>query len=216
MGIYKTNNLSKDFVNDISKCVNAYTNTYKSNSKITEFGTNNKVVGIVISGEVDIIREDENGNRTILEKLTKNSIFAEQLTFFNYESNDYIYVLSKTESTIIFLNYDYIIKRCARNCENHRLLVNHISELLISRSNFLSSRIDILSRKTIEDKLLTFFKYLKTNTKSNIVVIPFSFSSLSEYLCIDRSNMMRELKNMEKKNIIKRNKNTIEILSNIN
>ena len=95
MGIYKNNNLSKDFVNDISKCVNAYTNTYKSNSKITEYGTNNKVVGIVISGEVDIIREDENGNRTILEKLTKNSIFAEQLTFFNYDSNDYIYVLGK-------------------------------------------------------------------------------------------------------------------------
>ena len=52
MGIYKTNNLSKDFVNDISKCVNAYTNTYKSNSKITEYGTNNKVVGILTLGDL--------------------------------------------------------------------------------------------------------------------------------------------------------------------
>ena len=196
MGNFKNNNLSKDFVNDISKCVNAYINNYKKGSIVTEFGSNSKVVGVIIRGEIDIIREDENGNRTILEKLTENSIFAEQLTYFK---NDYLYAVSKTDCTIIILNYDFMLKRCARNCENHRILTSRILELLIERSNFLSQRLDILSRKSIEDKLLT-------------ITIPFSLSNLAEYLCIDRSNMMRELGIMEKKKIIKRNKNEIELL----
>ena len=208
MGNFNNNNLSKDFVNDISKCVNAYINNYKKGSIVTEFGSNSKVVGVIIRGEIDIIREDENGNRTILEKLTENSIFAEQLTYFK---NDYLYAVSKTDCTIIILNYDFILKRCARNCENHRILTSRILELLIERSNFLSQRLDILSRKSIEDKLLTYFKTLKPN-KENIITIPFSLSNLAEYLCIDRSNMMRELGIMEKKKIIKRNKNEIEIL----
>ena len=209
MGNIKNNNISKDFVNDISKCVNAYINNYKKDSIITEFGSNSKVVGIIVQGEIDIIREDELGNRTILEKLTKNSIFAEQLTYFK---DDYIYVKSKTDSTIIILNYDCMLKRCARNCENHNILISRISELLIERSNFLSQRIDILSRKNIEDKLMAYFKSLPKNKKnSNEIIIPFSLANLAEYLCIDRSNMMRELKNMENKKIIKRNKNIIEL-----
>lgn len=205
---YKKNNDSKYFVNDISKCINAYINNYKKGSIVTEFGSNSKVVGIIIRGEIDIIREDENGNRTILEKLTENSIFAEQLTYFK---SDYLYAVSKTDCTIIILNYDFILKRCARNCENHKILISRILELLIERSNFLSQRLDILSRKNTEDKLLTYFKTLRPNQK-NIVTIPFSLSNLAEYLCIDRSSMMRELTIMEKKKLIKRNKNEIELL----
>lgn len=207
MGKFKNNVNSKDFVNDISKCVNAYLNNYESGSIITEFGSNSKVVGIIINGEVDIVRQDEFGNRTILEKLTKNEIFAEQLTYFK---DDYLYAIARTNCTIIILNYDCILKKCARNCENHNLLVSRISELLIQRSNFLSQRIDILSRKTTEDKLIAFFNTL--NRDNNIITIPYSFSSLAEYLCIDRANMMRELKVMENKKLIKRNKNEIEIL----
>lgn len=206
---FKKNVNSKDFVNDISKCVNAFINNYKSGSIVTEFGSNSKVVGIIIRGEIDIIREDEFGNRTILEKLTKNSIFAEQLTYFK---DDYLYALSKTDSTIIILNYDFMFKRCAKNCENHNILVSRISELLIERSNFLSQRIDILSRKNIEEKIIAYLNTLNKDKNSSYVVIPYSLSSLAEYLCIDRSNMMRELKNMEKKKLIKRTKNEIEIL----
>lgn len=212
MGNLKNNTNSKDFVNDITQCVNAYINNYKAGSIVTEFGTNNKVVGIIIKGEIDIIREDELGNRTILEKLNKNSIFAEQFTYFK---DDYIYAISKIDCTIIILNYDSILKRCAKNCDNHNILISRISELLIERSNFLSQRIDILSRKNIEDKLLSYFKTLPQNEKnSNKVTIPYSLSNLAEYLCIDRSNMMRELKIMEKKHLIKRNRNIIELLDN--
>lgn len=208
MGNYKKKSVSQDFVNDISKCVNAYTSSYKAGATITEFGTNNKVVGIILSGEIDIIKEDLYGNRSILEKLTPLSIFAEQLTYYD---NDYVYVKSKTDSTVIILNYDYINKRCARNCENHNNLISRINELLIKRSNQLSERLDILSRKTIEEKLMAYFKTLKKED-SNKIILPFSLSSLAEYLCIDRSNMMRELNKMEDKFLIIRHKSEIELL----
>lgn len=209
MGNFKSNNNCKALVDDISKCVNAYLNSYKQGAIVTEFGTNNKVVGIVIKGEIDIIREDELGNRTILEKLLPNSIFAEQLTYFK---NDHTYVISSTDSTIFILTYDYINKSCARNCNNHNILVSRISELLIERSNQLSQRIDILSRKNIEEKLIAYFLTLNIEKKTNKIRIPYSYANLAEYLCIDRSSMMRELKNMEKKKLIIRQKDEIKLL----
>lgn len=207
MGNLKNKIDSKEIVNDLSNCANAFISNYKSDFILTEFGSNSKVVGIVIKGEIEIIREDEFGNRTILEKLTENSIFAEQLTYFK---EDHIYVISKTDCTIMILNYDFLLKRCARNCDNHNQLVSKIAELLIERSNLLSQRIDILSRKTIEEKLMAYFKTFKQY--ENKIFIPYSYSNLAEYLCVDRSNMMRELKNMENKKLIKRDKNEIELL----
>lgn len=207
MGNYKKINDSKELVNDISKCANAFIGNYKQGAKVTEFGTNNKVVGIVINGEIDVIREDELGNRTILEKLLPNSVFSEQLTYFR---DDHTYAISSTNSTIMILTFDYIIKSCARNCENHAKLVARMSELLIDRSNRLSQRIDILSRKTTRDKLLCYFKTLISSNEKTIH-IPYSYSNLAEYLCIDRANLMRELKKMEDEGIIKKDKQTITL-----
>ena len=208
MGNYKKNNNSKEFVNDISKCANAFIGNYKQGAKVTEFGTNNKVVGIVIRGEIDVIREDELGNRTILEKLLPNSIFAEQLTYYG---DDFTYAISSTDSSIVILTYDYIIKSCSRNCEHHQKLVSRISELLIERSTLLSKRVDILSRKTTRDKLIAYFKTL-TDEESDKIHIPYSYSNLAEYLCIDRANLMRELKKMEDEKIIKREKQDITLM----
>ena len=106
MGNFKNINDSKELVNNISKCANAYLNNYKQGAKVTEFGTNNKVVGVVIRGEIDIVREDELGNRTILEKILPHSLFSEQLTYYK---DDRTYAISSTDSTIIILTYDYII-----------------------------------------------------------------------------------------------------------
>ena len=208
MGNYKKNNNSKEFVNDISKCANAFIGNYKQGAKVTEFGTNNKVVGIVIRGEIDVIREDELGNRTILEKLLPNSIFAEQLTYYG---DDFTYAISSTDSSIVILTYDYIIKSCSKNCEHHQKLVSRISELLIERSTLLSKRVDILSRKTTRDKLIAYFKTL-TDEESDKIHIPYSYSNLAEYLCIDRANLMRELKKMEDEKIIKREKQDITLM----
>ncbi|MBE6160597.1 MAG: Crp/Fnr family transcriptional regulator [Firmicutes bacterium] len=200
MGNFKKISNSQELVNDISKCANAFIGNYKQGAKVTEFGTNNKVVGIVIRGEIDVIREDELGNRTILEKLLPNSIFAEQLTYYG---NDFTYAISSIDSSIIILTYDYIIKSCARNCEHHQKLVSRISELLIERSTLLSKRVDILSRKTTRDKIIAYLKTLSVS-ETNKVHIPYSYSNLAEYLCIDRANLMRELKKMENDKLIKR------------
>ena len=40
-----------------------------------------------------------------------------------------------------------------------------------------------------------------------------SYKAIAEYLFVDRSNLMRELKKMEKKGLIMKNEKTIKILS---
>ena len=66
----------------------------------------------------------------------------------------------------------------------------------------INNRMEIMSNKTIRNKLLTFFKQQSKKYNSNIIYLPFNFTSLSNYLCVDRSAMNRELKHLKDENLI--------------
>ena len=60
----------------------------------------------------------------------------------------------------------------------------------------LTMHVNILSRRTIRLKLLTYFDTLKHGGTVKTVTLPLSYTALADYICADRSAMMRELKKM--------------------
>ena len=81
--------------------------------------------------------------------------------------------------------------------------------LLVSISNFKKD----LSNKTIKDKVLSYCSLLVNHTGSTTITIPMSYTSLAQYLCVDRSALMRELKRLSDKNILKVNKRVVTVTS---
>ena len=66
--------------NDIKKmlvCFEARTRIFKKDRTIVSNIINIKMIGIIISGTANMERYDYNGNRSIIEKLEKNSVFGE-------------------------------------------------------------------------------------------------------------------------------------------
>ena len=72
--------------------------------------------------------------------------------------------------------------------------------------------IDILGQRTLRSKLMTFFEYLITQNKSNSFKVELPFSDLADYLAVDRSAMMREIKRLNADGIIKSDKKKITLL----
>ena len=70
------------------------------------------------------------------------------------------------------------------------------------KSMALSERIEVLSRRTIRDKLLCYFSLQSMRSGSSTFNLPFSISALADYICSDRSAMMREMKNMRQNGLI--------------
>ena len=79
----------------------------------------------------------------------------------------------------------------------------------IAEQNF---RMILLTYKGVRDKLLTYFNYLSLESSSKTIEIPFSLTDLADYLMIERTAMMRELKRLQDENIIRKNKNKIILL----
>ena len=66
----------------------------------------------------------------------------------------------------------------------------------------LSERVEILSRRSIRDKLLCYFTMQCAKVNGNRFTLPFSLSALADYISTDRSAMMRELKKMREERLV--------------
>ena len=76
----------------------------------------------------------------------------------------------------------------------------------------MSLRINIISKKSLRRKLCAYFEYMQDKTGSSGFELELSLSALANYLCSDRSSMMRELKNMADEGLIQRKNKFIKIL----
>jgi CRP-like cAMP-binding protein len=72
--------------------------------------------------------------------------------------------------------------------------------------------LEVLSQRTIRDRIYTFFEILSTKTNSRQFEIPFTMSNMADYLSVDRSAMSRELSKMKDEGIIKINKRKVTLL----
>ena len=76
----------------------------------------------------------------------------------------------------------------------------------------LTEKVDILSHRSIRGKLMSYFRIQSTKQGSLTFDLPFSLLKLANYLCIDRSAMMREIKKMKEEEIIELNGRVVTLL----
>lgn len=192
------------------KCLEVKEIKYSSGDKISFNHGVGKTIGIVLTGKAFVKKLDRNGNYTILETLIKDSIFSNYFTFLTDANCIEIFACENT--TILFIEHENIFKRCKKACAFHSVFVENFISSILEKSKILSQRIEILSNKTIKDKILSYVSIMVEKLGKTTFVLPMSYTSFAQYLCTDRSAMMRELKKLSNQNILKVNKKEITIL----
>ena len=133
--------------------------------------------------------------------------------FYKININNELFVKAREKSKILMFNYEMFEKKCKKNCKFHEELLIGLPNLVLTKVSDLNLRIEILSQKTIRDKLLSYFRILSQNRFSRTFTLPFSLTDLADYLSIDRSAMMREIKTLKEDGIIKKlDKNKFTLL----
>ena len=75
--------------------------------------------------------------------------------------------------------------------------------LIAEKAQRLSERVDVLSRRSIREKLLCYFQQQAEHAGSSTFILPFSLSVLADYIATDRSAMMRELKRLKDEGLVR-------------
>jgi len=145
-----------DFAKEFNSCCSkTQIKEFNKGETITTYLVNRNQLCILISGTADLVRYDINGNKVVTEHFSKDAIFGE--IFYDINTNSEFIVEAKEKCTVLFFLYDDINVKCKSNCSYHKTLVASMPSLIITKIMDLTSRVDLLSRRTTRDKLLRVF-----------------------------------------------------------
>lgn len=182
----------------ILKSLEGNTLYFKKNNTILTNIKHDNIIGIILEGYVQIVKTDYNGNRTIIEDLYDNDIFSSKMS--NISNNEYS-VITKEDTKLIIIYFDEILNNDLNTTYYNQFLKNLLFIMSDKMTN-INNRIEILSNKTIRNKLLAYFRIMSKKNNSRIIYLPYTFIDLADYLGVDRSAMYRELKNLKEDGLI--------------
>ena len=183
-------------------CFQAVQKTFVPDELIYDFSApRSNAVGIIERGTAQLIRIDEEGISTVMEELRTGGVFGRTLAFAG-SGEDSLEVVCREKCDVLFIDYPHILKRCENACTHHSILVQNMLKLMADKAQALSERVDVLSRRSIRDKLLCYFRQLADKAGQATFTLPFSLSTLADYIATDRSAMMRELKRLRDEEVV--------------
>ena len=183
--------------------------TFEQNQNILSIIKNDNVIGIIDEGSAEIIRTNYDGNRNIIDELTVDSIFGTTISSIN--SNEFE-MITKEKTTVIIIDYDKLIDNKNISYDYYNLFIQNMFSIVNESIKNKNERIRVLTKRTIRNKLLEYFKVCQKNNHSKYIYLPFNFTELADYLAIDRSAMTRELKYMKEEGFIEIKGKRITIL----
>lgn len=180
--------------------------------KIIAFeGENLKHIGIVLSGSVDMVKEDLWGNKTMLVRIGKDQLFGETFACGDDDLSVVTFIASENTS-VMFMPFSRVMHSCTMSCEFHHRLTENMVRLIANKNRDLIQKIEVVSKRTIREKLLSYLSIQGNLQGTRYFEIPLGRVELAEYLCTDRSALTRELVKMKNEGLIDYDKNCFRIL----
>ncbi len=171
---------------------------FSKNEYILDKITEKNIVGLVITGSLQIIKTDYSGNRTIIDELKPADIFGSDIS--PLRGNEYE-IFTKEESVIYIIDFDSILN-LSLDRHYHQQFMKNLLEIMNEKMKMKNERIEILTKKSIRNKLLEYFNIESNNVGKREFILPFNFTELADFLAIDRSAMSREIKYLKEDGLI--------------
>lgn len=202
-------NLSEKEVKKLMQVLKSNTITYRKNINILSNRTKDDYIAIIDSGSIQLVFNDYNGNKTIIEELGTGEIFGSLTYSLN---SDEITCFTKEETQITYIEYNQITNDEIIKNDFYIIFVKNLIKLLSDQLNRCNQRIELLTMRTTRDKILGYFNHQATLKGSKTFIMNISFTELASYLSVDRSSMTREIGYLKEDGIIKTTGRKITLL----
>ena len=174
-------------------------------------GDPTQLVGIVLTGSLQLIREDFYGNRSILTHIAPTQLFGESYAFSGAATLP-VSVIADTDSNILLLDSRRLTCCCTNACDFHNRVIFNLLHVVAQKNLLLHQKIQITSKRTTREKLMAYLLHQAKLTGSSQFTIPYDRQELADYLEVDRSGLSAEISKLRKEGILTCEKNRFQLL----
>lgn len=192
------------------QCLSVRSKKYSQNQVIYLAGEKVSHIGIILQGKVLITKEDYNNNRSILAEFREGNIFGEAFSFSAADKLT-VSVISASDSEILFIDPHKIVTFCSSACTFHSKLIENMLSIISNKNILLNEKIDVLSKRTIKNRLLAFLQIQSQKLGKTSFSIQFNRQELADYLCVDRSALSNELSKLQDEGLLSFSHNEFQL-----
>lgn len=192
-------------------CTGYHISTFRKGDIVAFEDENIRHVGIVLSGAVDMIKEDLWGSKTMLVRSRKGDVFGETFACGSDSLSVVTFAVSE-DAKILFMPFDRVMHNCSMACQFHLKLIENMVRVIADKNRDLMRKVEVVSKRTIREKLLAYLSIQAQTQQSRYVEIPLGRLELADYLCVDRSALTRELAKMKSDGLIDYDRNCFRML----
>ena len=168
-------------------------------------------VGMVLSGAVQLIREDYYGNRSIVAHIGPSELFGETYACAGVPSLP-ISATADADSRILLMDCRRITTSCSNACAFHSRIIFNLLRLVATKNLVFDQKIQVTSKRTTREKLMAYLLNQAKLQGSNSFTIPYDRQELADYLEVDRSGLSAQISILRKEGILESEKNHFLLL----
>lgn len=183
--------------------------TFTANTRVWQVGATVPSFGLVCAGQVQIVKENAKGNRTILAKVGVSDIFGEAYACTKHHSLS-VAVDTITTTKILFFRPENLFKLTPLTAQQ-QLIVN-LLQIFAQKNLLLNQKVEILSQRRIADKVLTYLQLEQQKQISKSLLIPYNRQEMADFLGVERSALSTTLGEMQQADQISYYKNHFTLL----
>lgn len=204
-------NIEEDHLLRMLVCLGAKVEYFDKKYTVFSEGSPAKYLGIVLSGSVQIVQVDFDGNRSILGEMNPSEVFAEAFACAEMASLP-VSVIANEPGEIMIIDCSHVLHTCENHCGFHQQLIFNLMKDLALKTIFFHQRMEITSKRTTREKILAYLHSQAKKAGSLSFDIPFDRQELADFLEVDRSGLSSEIGKLKKEGIIEAEKNRFTLL----
>ena len=169
-------------------------------------------IGIVLSGSVQVIREDYYGNRSMMGKIGVGDMFAEAFACAEVPRMP-VSVIAAETTEILLMDASKMLHSCAGSCGFHQQLIYNMVKILATKNLVCNQKIEVTSKRSTREKLMAYLMLQAKKSGSSSFEIPYNRQELADYLEVERSGLSAEISKLRREGVLRSEKNHFELLS---
>jgi CRP-like cAMP-binding protein len=160
-------------------------------------GDSAQFMGVVLSGAVQVVRDDYYGTRSVLAIIQPGGAFAEAFACSALSAMP-VSVIALQPSTVSLLDCARVLTVCPNGCRFHNQVVKNLLRAIAQKNLMLTQKIRYMSEKTTKEKVMAFLLDQAKEHGCSEFTIPYDRQALADYLGVERSAMSAEISKLKK------------------
>ncbi len=192
------------------KCLEIKGSGFSRNEIIKMAGDPFEGIGVVVDGQVSVVKENAAGERIIFSILKKGELFGE-MAAFSGSGRWPATIIAQTDCIVMYVPSDKLVGQCAASCTGHRKLVMNMLGILSRKAITLNRQLEFLSIRSMRARIAAFLLEQYKKSGQATFMLDMNRNEMADFLNVARPSLSREMCRMRDEGILDFHRSSVQI-----